>query len=147
MQFNWENIGIKTRVEKNQLYFFDPIRKKYLVVTPEEEVRQWLIHHLTTDLDYPINSISIEKQITYFNRKKRFDLLIYKDAKPVLLVECKAPHIKITQETLDQIGTYNFTLKVPYLLISNGANQICCQLNFENNSYEFLKSIPLYKSL
>lgn len=147
MQFNWENIGIKTRVEKNKLYFFDPIRKRYLLTTPEEEVRQWLIYHLTQVLDYPLAAISVEKQINYLRRKKRFDILIYKNGQPVFLIECKAPHIDISQSTLNQIATYNFVLNVPYLLLTNGANQLCCEVDSVQKTYTFLESIPSYKSL
>ncbi|MFT5723263.1 MAG: hypothetical protein ACI9JN_000372 [Bacteroidia bacterium] len=147
VQFNWENIGIKTRVEKNKLYFFDPIRKRYLLTTPEEEVRQWTIHHLTTVLDYPIINIAVEKQIKYLNRNKRFDILIYKNAKPTFLIECKAPHIAIDQSTLNQICTYNFVLDVPYLLITNGAKQICCRIHSSEKTYDYLDAIPSYKSI
>ena len=147
VQFNWENIGIKTRVEKNKLYFFDPIRKRFLQCTPEEEVRQWVVYHLTQVLDYPIINITVEKQIKYLNRNKRFDILIYKDAKPIFLIECKAPKVAVNQTTLNQISTYNFALNVPYLLITNGANQICCKVENARKTYEFLEAIPSYKSL
>tara|TARA_B100000745_G_scaffold279730_1_gene211421 strand:- start:189 stop:632 length:444 start_codon:yes stop_codon:yes gene_type:complete len=147
LQFNWENIGIKTRVEKNKWYFFDPIRKDYFLITPEEEVRQWIIHYLTTNLGYPANNIAVEKQIKYLNKNKRFDVLIYKNARPTLLIECKAPNVSIDQSTLNQIATYNFTLNVPYLLLTNGANQLCCHVDAGANSYEFLEAIPSYKNL
>ena len=147
MQFNWENIGIKTRVEKNKRYFFDPIRKRYLLITPEEEVRQWIIHYLINNLGYPLTNIAVEKQISYLNRKKRFDVLIYKHGTPRLLIECKAPNVPINQATLNQIATYNFTLNVPYLLLTNGANQLCCHVNSEAKTYVFLEAIPPYKSL
>lgn len=147
MQFNWENIGIKTRVEKNVLYFFDPIRKKYLRTTPEEEVRQWIIHFLIHQKSVPIAAFSIEKQISYLNRKKRFDILIYKHAKPVFLIECKAPSVSINQEVLNQICTYNFVLSVPYLLVTNGEKQICCKVDLSQKTYQFLSNIPDYKSL
>jgi hypothetical protein len=147
VQFNWENIGIKTRVEKNKIYFFDPIRKRYLLVTPEEEVRQWVIHHLTSVLGYPSTTISVEKQIKYLNRNKRFDVLVYKDSKPALLIECKAPHIAIDQSALNQIATYNFVLQVPYLLLTNGTKQICCSVDSLNKTYEFLEALPTYKEL
>ncbi|MCO4819222.1 MAG: type I restriction enzyme HsdR N-terminal domain-containing protein [Bacteroidetes bacterium] len=147
MQFNWENIGIKTRVEKNKQYFFDPIRKRYLLVTPEEEVRQWIIYHLTHELDYPATNIAVEKQIKYLKRNKRFDVLIYKGGEPKLLIECKAPNVAINQLTLNQIATYNFTLNVPYLLLTNGAQQLCCRVNSVTKTCEFLSAIPPYKSL
>jgi hypothetical protein len=147
VQFNWENIGIKTRVEKNKVYFFDPIRKRYLLVTPEEEVRQWIIHHLTHVLDYPLTNIAVEKQIKYLNRNKRFDILIYKSAKPHFLIECKAPNVNISQSTLNQIATYNFVLDVPFLLVTNGSQQICCRVNTADKTYDYLDHIPSYKSL
>lgn len=147
VQFNWENIGIKTRVEKNTLYFFDPIRKRYIQSTPEEEVRQWFIYELTHTYGYPLSCISVEKQIKYLQRKKRFDILIYKNGIPVMLIECKAPHIQITQATLNQIGQYNFVLKVPYLLITNGKQHIACLAVPDQKSFEFLESIPRFESL
>ncbi|MBO6516298.1 MAG: type I restriction enzyme HsdR N-terminal domain-containing protein [Bacteroidia bacterium] len=147
MQFNWENIGIKTRVDKNVLYFFDPVRKRYLQVTPEEEVRQWLIYYLRTELEYPLAAIAVEKQITYLKRKKRFDILVYVDHHPMMLIECKAPDIELTQKTLNQIGQYNFILKVPYLMVSNGKQHLVCKANLTEKSFLFLDAIPPYKSL
>jgi len=147
VQFKWENIGIKTRVEKNRVYYLDPVRRDYFVATPEEEVRQWLIHYMRTHLGYPLACFAVEKQITYNQKRKRFDILIYKDGTPAFLVECKAPHIEISQATLNQIGVYNLNLKVPYLLVSNGQKHICCKLRRSDNSFEFLNTIPSYDSL
>ncbi len=147
MQFNWENIGIKTRVDKNGLSFFDPVRKRYIRSTPEEEVRQWIIYQLVHQLGYPINKIAIEKQINYLNKKKRFDILIYGETNPVFLIECKAPHIRLTQATLNQVAEYNFTLKVPFLMISNGVKHLVCKVNVKEKSFQYLDHIPDYKSL
>ncbi len=147
VQFNWENIGIKTRVDKNVVYFFDPIRKGYFQSTPEEEVRQWLIYQLVEHLGYPTTCIAIEKQIQYLKRKKRFDILVYTNGKPIMLIECKAPQIKLNQKTLNQIGEYNFALKVPYLMVTNGKQHLVCKANLEKKSFQFLDAIPTYKSL
>src|SRR5690606_28191557 len=109
---------------------------------PEEWVRQHVIRFLI-DLGYPISLMNVEKEIKLFNTKKRFDILVSDpNGHPALLVECKAPGVKIDQSVFDQITRYNIALKVPLLFVSNGINHYC--VKFENGEPNFLDSVPLY---
>ena len=147
MQFKWEKIGIKTRVDKNQLSIFDPYRKKYILATPEEEVRQFVLYQLRVELGYPINTISVERQVKYLNMRKRFDALVYVGGKPKILIECKASHISLTQRVFDQVCEYNFVLKVPFLMITNGPTSLFAQIDFENKTHKLIDNLPDYYSL
>ena len=124
-------------------FIYDEIRKKDVILTPEEWVRQHFIHFLINHRGYSKNYIKIEKQIKVNNRLKRFDGLVYdKDGSPKVLIECKSPEIKISQDTFGQIATYNMTLRVPYLIVTNGNSHFICEIDFENNSFTYLDEIP-----
>jgi len=130
------------RVEEKN-YIFDPIRKKWVVLTPEEWVRQHLILFLVQTKKYPASLLAVERLITFNKLKKRFDLLLFnKTGKPEMLIECKAPEVNLSKETLFQIATYNMVFKVPYLFISNGLNHLLFQLNEEGN-YVRTQEMPL----
>jgi len=140
--------NFKLREEGDKLYIFDISRRKYVSLTPEEWVRQNCLHFLCDYKNYPVNMLSIEKSFKLNNLVLRYDIVAYsKKAKPVLLVECKAPEIKISQQTFDQIAVYNLELKVPYLLVTNGIDLFCCSVNFENSRFLFLNEIPDYLTL
>ncbi len=130
------------RVEEKN-YIFDPIRKKWVVLTPEEWVRQHLILFLVQTKRYPASLLAVERLITFNKLKKRFDLLMFNKAgKPEMLIECKAPEVNLSKETLFQIATYNMVFKVPYLFISNGLSHLLFQLNEEGN-YVRTQEMPL----
>ncbi len=132
-----------TKTNQGNLTVWDPIRKYYLVFTPEESVRQLLLHHLILEMRGVVNRISIEKEIKVNFMKKRFDLLVYdSDFKPFMLVECKAPHIGITQSVFDQISWYNVALQAPYLLVTNGIKSYCAKIDFEEKTYSFSDKLP-----
>jgi hypothetical protein len=127
---------------------FDPIRKKEIVVTPEELVRQLLIIHLIEKVAYPKNKISVEKQVLVNDLPKRFDILIHDNqGKPVLLVECKAPSVKIDEAVLHQVARYNSTLRVKYFIMTNGIETHCGQINYETGEIFYLESIPSYEEV
>ncbi len=127
---------------------FDPIRKKKVVLTPEESVRQQLIRLLSEDLGYPVNLMSCEYSITINGLKYRGDLvLLNRECKPLLLAECKAPSVKITRTTFEQILRYNMALNVKYLLLTNGINTYFAAFNSEVNKYQYLTEIPSYNEL
>ncbi|MCB9261463.1 MAG: type I restriction enzyme HsdR N-terminal domain-containing protein [Flavobacteriales bacterium] len=147
MQFNWEKLGIKTRVEKNTLYIFDPIRKKYIQETPEEQVRQFVIYHLVQDLGYPAASISVEKQITYLKLKKRFDILIFANGQPKLLIECKAPFVELSEDTIHQIAQYNFALNAPFFAITNGRNSLIYRVDTKSKKIISENDFPPYQRI
>lgn len=136
---------IKLKEEKGKQYIFDSIRKKYLVLTPEEWVRQNFLQFLIQEKQCPQGLVVIEKGLKLNELQKRADALIYKDSTPLVLIEFKAPSVKITQEVFEQIGRYNSIFKVPYLIVSNGLEHYCAKINFKENNFEFLKDIPNYK--
>jgi len=111
----------KLKSNEKHTLIFDNLRKKYFVLTPEEWVRQHFVQFLIDEKKYPVSLIALEKQLTINNLKKRTDIVIYnKLGDPDIIVECKAPHIKITQATFDQIARYNLKLKANYLIVTNG---------------------------
>lgn len=127
---------------------FDPIRKRYIVFTPEEWVRQNFLLFLVNDKKFPSSLLAIEKKIVLNNLTKRCDIVAYNNkGEALLIVECKAPNIDITQETFDQIARYNMKLKVKYLVVTNGMKHYCCFIDFENSVYHFMKEIPDYNEL
>ena len=127
---------------------FDSVRKKWIVLTPEEWVRQNFINYLIIDKGYPRSLIKIEKTIQSFNKTKRCDAVIYSnEVKPLVIVECKKIETKISKKTFEQIAIYNSSILAEYLIITNGLDHFCIKFNFENNSHEFLNEIPTYKEI
>ncbi|MDC0177269.1 type I restriction enzyme HsdR N-terminal domain-containing protein [Polaribacter sp.] len=138
--------NFKLKISQNKTLIFDELRKKYMVLTPEEWVRQHFVYFLIHKKKYPISLIALEKQLTINNRKKRTDILVFnKVGNPEIIVECKAPSIKINQDTFDQIARYNLKLKANYLIVTNGLEHFYCKMDFENETYIFLKEIPDYR--
>ena len=127
---------------------FDPIRKKYLVLTPEEWVRQHFVQFLVQSKKFPASLLEIEKGLRLNAMQKRVDVLANdREGRPFLIVECKAPTVKITQEVFDQIARYNLVFKVPYLIVTNGLQHYCCRIDHEKKGYEFLEDIPFYEKM
>lgn len=123
-------------------------RKKQLVLTPEEIVRQLVLHYLVEEKQYPKNRIRVEMGLIVNTMSKRCDILVFNQRlEPVFLVECKAANVKITQSTFEQIARYNSTLNVPYLLVTNGPNNYCSLIDRVHQSFSFLETIPNYEVL
>jgi hypothetical protein len=123
----------KVKKIEGKPYIFDIIRRKYIFITPEEWVRQHLIHWLIEVHQYPKSLFRIESGLQYNNLTKRTDVVVYqRDGQPFLLIECKAPQIELTQTTLDQALRYNATLKAPFVLISNGLQNFIFKKKEEN---------------
>ncbi len=136
---------LKIKSEGDHKYLWDPIRKKYLVPQPEELVRQLLILYLTQKLDYPISRIQVEKSLKVVDQYKRYDLVVYdQNIEPYLLVECKSHKEPINQSVIDQVSRYNMTLRAPYLLVTNGVQTYCCEVNLISKEVQFLDRIPNY---
>ena len=128
-----------------QKYCYDPIRKKMLVLSPEEVVRQLMVLYLQKEKGYPANKIKLEKGLKVNQMAKRCDILVYDTAfRPFLLIECKSAKVPINDQVFKQIAQYNMTLKVPYLLVTNGALHFCSAMDYTKDSYHFLESIPRY---
>lgn len=144
-QLNFPESNFRLKEDNGKLFILDPSRKKYIVLTPEEWVRQNCLHYLRDTKKYPISLLAVEKGIKINNQNLRYDIVAYnKQATPILLVECKAPGVKIDQSTFDQIAVYNLELKVPFLLVTNGIDHYCCVADFENRKYNFLKEVPVF---
>jgi len=132
--------------EKGTIQVFDIIRKKFIDITPEEWVRQHIVHFLIQHKQVPTSMISIEKQLILNNTKRRTDIVIFNSLlKPLLIIECKAPQIEINQLTINQALRYNIELKVPAIFLSNGLQHVFLKL--ENEGPKVLKEIPDYQSL
>lgn len=127
---------------------YDPVRKKYLVLTPEEWVRQNFVQFLIREKGYPKNLLHIEATLTVYGKSLRSDIIVYnRDMKPLVLVECKAPNIAITEETFYQAATYNIQTGAPYLILTNGLEHYCLQIPPTPAAPSFLPEIPPFSEL
>lgn len=130
------------------LKVFDPIRKKYVALTPEEYVRLRFTAWMTDSLGYPAALMSNEVSIKLNDTARRCDTVVFRsDGSPAVIVEYKAPNVAITQSVFDQIARYNMVLHSRYLIVSNGLLHYCCEMNYENDSYRFLRNIPVWSDL
>tara|TARA_B100000929_G_scaffold251722_1_gene211844 strand:- start:12315 stop:12704 length:390 start_codon:yes stop_codon:yes gene_type:complete len=124
---------------------FDEIRKKFIILTPEEWVRQHTIQFLIQQKKYPKQLLNAEKQLKVNGLTRRYDIVAYNpDGSINLIVECKAPSIKITQNAFDQIARYNLSLKAEQLMVTNGLNHYFCNLDYEAEKYHFLRDLSTY---
>lgn len=147
-QLNLPTYSFKFKELNQRTQIFDSVRKKYIVLTPEEWVRQNFIQYLIQEKKFPASLIAIEMGLKYNKLQKRGDVVIYDNyGKPFVIVECKAPHIKITQDVFDQIARYNMVLKVKYLIVTSGLQHYCCLMDYEKGTYLFMNEIANYKDL
>ena len=145
-KLNFPTYTFRFKNSENKRLIFDQIRKIFVVFQPEEWVRQNCIQYLIQEKKYPISLINVEKELKLNNLKKRYDIVVFNsDGTIHLIVECKSPKININQSTFDQIARYNMALKASYLMVTNGINHYYCQMDFEEERYQFLKDIPEYK--
>ena len=127
---------------------FDPLRRRYVALTPEEWVRQHFVNFLITDRGYPAGRIGNEIRLQLGKTVNRSDTVVYDAAgEPLVCIEYKAPSVSITQEVFDQVVRYNSVLRVRYLIVSNGLAHYCCRIDYDRGSYEFLHTIPPYDEL
>lgn len=140
---NFPVYSFRFKNSENKVSIFDDIRKKFILLTPEEWVRQHVVQFLLQDKKYPKSYINVEKLIKINNLSKRYDGVVFEpNGEIFLLIECKAPEVPISQQTFDQIARYNLVLKAKYLMVTNGLNHYFCQMDFENEKYVFLKELP-----
>jgi hypothetical protein len=134
--------ALKIKADLSPQTIWDPIRKKWIIMTREEWIRQLFVMLLSKH--WPLSRIAVEKRIYVYQKQKRFDLVLYdKDLQPYMLFEFKNPEVKITNFTFEQAAQYNYTLRVPYLCISNGPDTYCCHIDWELKEYIFLDTLPL----
>jgi len=142
-KLNFPEYSFRFKSSENKTLVFDEIRKKFVVLAPEEWVRLHVVQFLIKEKKYPKSLINVEKQLKLNQTTKRYDVVVFNnDGSIYLIVECKAPTIPITQLTFDQIARYNMALKSQYLMVTNGLDHYYCQMDFENERYVFLKDIP-----
>lgn len=144
-QLNFPTYDFKIKTSDKITQIFDIVRRKYVALTPEEWVRQHFIHYLVKEKKFPQSLIAVEMSIRMNKLQKRCDIVGYDNSlKPILIVECKAPGIKISQNTFDQVARYNISLRVKYLAVSNGLEHYFCEIDFEKKNYRFLRNIEFH---
>lgn len=144
-KLNLPKFDLSLKKEEGKVLIFDIIRKKYIVLTPEEWVRQHFVHFLITELKYPKSLFRIEGALAYNRLQKRSDILVRdRDGKPWMLVECKAPDIKLTQKAFNQVSVYNMTIGAKYLAVTNGMVHYCCEAPVAGGEAKFLNDFPRF---
>ncbi|MEM9024333.1 MAG: type I restriction enzyme HsdR N-terminal domain-containing protein [Bacteroidota bacterium] len=145
---NLPTFEVKVRTANGARQIFDAVRKKYVALTPEEWVRQHFIEFLVQEKAVPRSLIAVEQGLKYHQLNKRSDIVVHgREGQPVLLIECKAPHIAITQQVFDQIARYNMVLKVAWLAVTNGLHHYYCRIDHETRQYQFVPELPPYGDL
>jgi hypothetical protein len=137
----------RIKEEKGKKFIFDIIRKKYVVLTPEEWVRQHFIHFMLA-AEYPASLMAVERMVVVNRLKQRADIVLYnRQGKPVLIVECKAPDVPVNNNTLAQAARYNIPLKVDYLIVTNGIDNYCIQLDKNGLNHKVISQIPSFETI
>ncbi len=145
---NLPTFDVKIRKRENGVEIFDPLRRKYVSMTPEEWVRQHFVHYLISEKGYPASLMANETTIKLNTLTKRCDTVVYNNQlEPLVICEFKKPDVEITQSVFDQIVRYNIVLKVKYLIVSNGMSHYCCKMNYDDMTFDYLLEIPEYGGL
>ena len=139
-----ENKGIQIRENEGRREVLDPVRRRWVALTPEEEVRQGVIAMLHEHYGYPLEVMQVEGAIEVNGLSRRCDIVVYRDAAPYMIVECKRPDVAITQKVCDQACRYNTVLRVPLLMLTNGRQQVVVEVDFENRRLKQLPEVPHY---
>ncbi len=146
-KLNFPSYSFRFKNSENKVSIFDEIRKKFIILTPEEWVRQHVVRFLLEEKKIPKSLINVEKLLKVNGLNKRYDIVVFNsDGSIYILVECKAPEVKIAQATFDQIARYNMTMNATLLMVSNGLNHYFCQMDYENEKYHFLPDLPQYNN-
>ena len=144
-KLNFPTYSFRFKNSENKTLIYDEIRKRFMVLQPEEWVRQHCVKYLMEEKGFPKSLINVEKELKINNLRKRYDIVVFNpDGSIHLIVECKSAKIKIDQTTFDQIARYNLALNATYLMVTNGINHYYCEMDFEAERYQFLKDIPNY---
>ena len=147
-KLNFSKYNFRFKSNENKTLIFDIIRKKFVILTPEEWVRQHTLHFLITEKKYPVSYINVEKQLLLNDTVKRYDIVIFKnDGDVEIIIECKAPSVTINQLSFDQIARYNLSLNSNLLMVTNGMTHYFCKMDIKNKKYIFLRDLPKYEQL
>ncbi len=147
-KLNLPEFDPKLTMRGNEQLIFDVVRRKHIVLTAEEWVRQHFLNYLIKHKAYPIGLIRVEQQVLVSGMPQRADIVVYsRNGQPIMVVECKAPGVELSNSTFAQAARYNISLGANYLVITNGMDHFCCKVNLESNSYLFLKDIPDFDDL
>ncbi len=147
-KLNLPEANLRISVDKDKELIFDTLRRKYVMLTPEEWVRQNFVSFLINYKGFLAGLMNNEVSLEQNGIKRRCDTLVSdRYGNPLVIVEYKAPNVEITQKVFDQIVRYNFVLKAKYLIVSNGLSHYCCSINYDRGNYCFLKEIPVYSDL
>ena len=139
---------VRYKAEGKRMLIFDSVRKKYVALTPEEWVRQHIINYLVTEKKYPVSLISVEMPLKYAGLDKRCDLLVSdRNGQPLMIIECKAPEVTITEKVFEQIAIYNLAIKASFIMVTNGMQHYCLIAATEGSPARFLNEIPEYGDL
>lgn len=145
---NLPTFDAKIRKTETGVEIFDPLRRKYVSMTPEEWVRQHFVNFLVSEKGYPASLMANEASIKLNSLTKRCDTVVYNNLlEPLVICEYKKPEVEISQQVFDQVVRYNIVLKVKYLIVSNGISHYCCKMNYDDMSFEYLREIPEYLAL
>ena len=145
---NFPKYTLRIKSRENNPLVFDPVRKKYVPLTPEEWVRQHCMQFLIKDRKYPAGRTLVERQLLVEGLEKRLDIAVcHPDGSILLLVECKAPTVPINQAVFDQIARYNWKARARFLMVTNGLNHYYCQMDYIQKRYSFLKDLPAFDTL
>jgi hypothetical protein len=143
IKLNFPDYKFRIKNYDGKLVIFDPVRKKYVALTPEEWVRQHVVQYLKQEKQVPLSLISVESEIRLYKTRKRFDIAVFdRNGHARLVVECKAPSVPVTQEVLDQAVRYNLTLKVDFLVLTNGIQHIYCQIDTNKGVIRIINDLP-----
>lgn len=147
-RLNIPSSHLRTEMREGIIKVYDPLRQKWVPLTPEEHVRQQFTAWMQSAFHYPPALMANEIGIEVNGTRKRCDTVVFdRTGAPMMIVEFKAPEVKISQQTFDQIVRYNLTLRARLLVVSNGVNHYCCVVDYQNNSYRFLPQIPDFRDI
>jgi len=145
VKLNLPSFNVELKKELDKVLIFDFLRKRFVVLTPEEWVRQHFLRYLIDHLKYPKALIKVEGGLTFNTLQKRSDIVVFsREGNPWMVIECKAPEVKLSTRTIEQASLYNHSLKAKYVVITNGMTHICCEVDWVNSSTVVLDAMPIY---
>jgi hypothetical protein len=148
IKLNFPDYTFRIKDHDGKLVILDPVRKKYVALTPEEWVRQHVIQYLKQEKQVPLSLISVESEIRLYKTRKRFDLAVFdRNGHALLVVECKSPTVPVTQDVLDQAVRYNLTMKVGFLMLTNGIQHMYCRIDANKSTIMLINDLPDFTGL